>query len=45
MQTFIIIALLLGGASYFFLTQAVFGKLPSGARLKRIQQSENESVK
>ncbi len=41
MQTFIIIALLLGGASYFFLTQAVFGRLPTGTRLERIQQSPN----
>ncbi len=41
MQTFIVVALLLGAAAYVYLNQAVFGKLPSGTRLERIQKSPN----
>jgi L-ascorbate metabolism protein UlaG (beta-lactamase superfamily) len=39
MQAFIVVILLLGGASYFYLNQAIYGKLPSGARMERIKKS------
>ena len=44
MQIFIVIVLLLFGATYFFLNQSVFGKLPEGARLERIKQSPQYKV-
>lgn len=41
MQTFIIIVLLLGGAAWFYLNRPIFGKLPSGQRLQRVEASPN----
>ncbi len=41
MQAFVIIVVILGLGSWYYLGQPIFGKLPEGKRLERVQASPN----